>query len=142
MSTPDDPPHGEERESIHEEYVLGVRVVEVSSPEADGPRYRFEAPDHQGREFADPELATLYADVYFCTNGFVEEGTGERGIPPEVIGAGRAVLAAYFLTLPGTDRDWVASFFGKKPHRVRKYVEWVQGQADEVRAGVREQDVA
>jgi hypothetical protein len=141
MSTPNESSHGETHESTYEQYVLDVRIVEVSSPKADAPRYRFEAPDHQGQEFTDPELATLYADVYFCTNGFVEEGTGERGIPPEVIGAGRAVLAAYFLTLPGTDRDWVASFFGKKPHRIRKYVEWVRGQADEVRTGVKEQDV-
>ncbi|SFK64628.1 hypothetical protein SAMN04487950_0363 [Halogranum rubrum] len=129
----------EERESIHEQYVLDVRIVECVRPDVDRPQYRFEAPEHTPMSFDDPEMAELYADIYFCTNGFVEEGTGERGVPPEVIGAGRAVLAAYFLTQPGTDRDWVASFFGKKPHRVRKYVEWVQGQAEEIRTGVVEQ---
>lgn len=126
-------------ESVHEQYVLDVRIIEFSEPDMDGTQYRFEAPEHTEIRFEDSEMAELYADIYFCTNGFVEEGTGERGIPPEVIGAGRAVLAAYFLTQPGTDHDWVASFFGKKPHRVRKYVEWVHGQAEEIRSGVVEQ---
>lgn len=142
MSKLDDGTSGTEHESIHEQYVLDVRIVKFSPPDSDGTQYRFEAPEHTEMIFDDPELAELYADIYFCTNGFVEEGTGERGIPPEVIGAGRAVLAAYFLTQPGTDRDWVASFFGKKPHRVRKYVEWVQGQAEEIRSGVVEQGLA
>lgn len=139
MSTQETGTRDGEHESIHEQYVLDVRIVECSPPSADGTQYRFEAPEHTEMLFDDPEMAELYADIYFCTNGFVEEGTGDRGVPPEVIGAGRAVLAAYFLTQPGTDRDWVASFFGKKPHRVRKYVEWVQGQAEEIRTGVTDQ---
>jgi hypothetical protein len=129
-------------ESVVERYVFDVRVIEFTAPDTGDPRYRFEAPEHQRVEFADPETATLYADVYFCTNGFVEEDTGDRGIPPEVIGAGRAVLAAYFLTRPGTERDWVASFFGKKPYRIRKYVEWVRERAEEIRAGATEDEAA
>ncbi|AUV80895.1 hypothetical protein C2R22_03845 [Salinigranum rubrum] len=139
MSNTGDRALDETHESVYEQYVLDVRIVETTG--AEEPRYRFEAPDHVGVVFDDAETATLYADVYFCTNGFVEEGTGERGVPPAVIGAGRAVLAAYLLTRPGIDRDWVASFFGKKPHRVRKYVEWVRGQADEIRAGVTEREL-
>jgi hypothetical protein len=139
MSNTSDPALDEAHESVHEQYVFDVRIVEITPPSADEPRYRFEAPDHVGAVFDDPETAALYADVYFCTNGFVEEGTGERGVPPEVIGAGRATLAVYLLTRPGIDRDWVTSFFGKKPHRVRKYVEWVRGQAEEIRAGAAEQ---
>jgi hypothetical protein len=128
-------------ESIHEQYVLDVRIVEVSPSNADEPRYRFEAPQHQGKEFADAETAELYADIYFFTNGFAEEGTGDRGVPPEIIGSGRAVLAAYFLTLPNTDLDWVASFFGLKPHRVREYVSWVEERAEEIRTGAEAEGV-
>jgi hypothetical protein len=128
-------------ESIHEQYVLDVRIVEVSPSNADEPRYRFEAPQHQGKEFADAETAELYADIYFLTNGFAEEGTGDRGVPPEIIGLGRAVLAAYFLTLPNTDLDWVASFFGLKPHRVREYVSWVEERAEEIRTGAEAEGV-
>ena len=122
-------------ESVYREYVLDVRVVETTNENGET-RYRFEAGGHRGREFEDPESATLYADVYFCTNGFEEEGTGDRGVPPEIVGAGRAVLASYFLTRPGTDLHWAASFFGVKPHRVREYREWVRQNAAEIREGV------
>jgi hypothetical protein len=123
--------------AIHREYILGVRIVEVNGD--DGPRYRFEAPQHRGVEFADPEMAELYADVYFCANGFEEEGTGEHGIPPAIIAAGRAVLASYMLAQPHNDREWVASFFGMKPHRIHKYAEVVENRAREIRDGAEEQ---
>jgi hypothetical protein len=138
MPKTDQPPADVSHESIHEQYVLDVRVVEVDPPDADGPRYRFEAPQHRGIEFEDPATAELYADVYFCTNGFEEAGTGDRGVPPEVIGAGRAVLASYFLTQPGIDRDWVASFFGRKPQWVGKWVSVVEERAAEIREGAEE----
>jgi hypothetical protein len=138
-SDPDASATTDEQESIHREYILDVRIVEINPSGGDDPRYRFEAPQHEGREFDDPEMAELYADIYFCTNGFEEAGTGERGVPPEIIGAGRAVLASYFLVQPWTDRNWVASFFGRKPHRVRKYTEWVRGRAEEIRTGAEEQ---
>ncbi len=73
-----------------------------------------------------PSSQTLYADVYFDVNGFDEAGTGDRGVPPEIIQAGRDTLAAYFLTRPGIDTDWVASFFGVKRERIETYVEWVR----------------
>lgn len=125
--------------AIHREYILGVRIVEVNGD--DGPRYRFEAPQHRGVEFADPEMAELYADVYFCANGFEEDGTGEYGVPPAIIAAGRAVLASYMLTQPHNDREWVASFFGMKPHRIRKYAEVVENRAAEIRDGAEEQGI-
>jgi hypothetical protein len=131
-------PTDAEHESIYKEHILGVRIVEVDPPDGE-PRYRFETSGHRGREFADPEMATLYADIYFCTNGFEEEGTGDRGVPPEIIGAGRAVLASYFLTQPTADEQWVASFFGMKPHRIQQYVRVVRGRAEEIRNGAREQ---
>ncbi|GGN13242.1 hypothetical protein [Halarchaeum nitratireducens] len=134
MSQTESTAEAEAETSIHREYVLDVRIVEC----ADG--YRVDAPGNREETFADAETAELYADVYFCTNGFEEAGTGERGVPLDVLGAGRAVLAAYLLTQYGDDQ-WVASFFGKKPYRVREYVSWVEERAAEIRDGARERDV-
>jgi hypothetical protein len=123
--------------AIHEEYILGVRIAEADSEEEE-PRYRFEAPDHEGITFEDPDLAELYADVYFDVNGFEEAGTGERGVPPEIVQAGRDTLVAYFLTQPGTDVNWIASFYGEKPEKIRRYVSRVRKRAGEIRDGAKE----
>ncbi|MFC4405609.1 hypothetical protein [Haloarchaeobius iranensis] len=124
-------------ESVVSEYVFDVRIVEVTGDSGET-RYRFEAPQHCGREFESRELAELYADVYFDVNGFEEAGTGERGIPPEVVQAGRDTLAAYFLTQPYSDAQWVASFYGRRPEKVERYAERVRTRADEIREQVRE----
>ncbi len=129
-------------ESVHETYAFDVRVVAVEPDDGDDRRYRFEAPDHEPVTFADPELATLYADVYFDANGFQEAGTGDRGVPPEVIQAGRDTLAAYFLTMPGTDVNWVASFYGKKPSKIERYVASVRERAREIRSNAVAEGVA
>jgi len=126
-------------ETTHREYILGVAVVTVTTE--DGIRYRFEAPEHESVTFDDPELATLYADVYFDTNGFVEAGTGDRGVPPEVIQAGRDTMAAYMLTLPGTDVNWLASFYGKRRNVVERYVANVRGRAQEIRDRARSEGI-
>ena len=141
MSQSDDPPATDRDESTFREYVLDVRIVECTPPDADAPRYRFEAPHHTGVEFEDPDLARLYADVYFDVNGFEEAGTGDRGVPPEIIQAGKDTLAAYFLTQPGTDVNWVASFYGVKPPKVERYVEWVRERAEEIRTGAAERGI-
>ena len=138
MSQFDESPAADRSESTFREYILDVRIVEYAPPDADRPRYRFEAPHHQGVEFEDPKLAQLYADVYFDVNGFEEAGTGDRGVPPEIIQAGKDTLAAYFLTQPGTDVNWVASFYGVKPPKVERYVEWVRERAEEIRTGAAE----
>jgi len=130
--TPDD------AESIHREYVFDVRIVERSTP--DGTTYRFEAPHHGGAEFADPETAELYADVYFDVNGFDEQDVGERGVPPEIIQAGRDTLAAYFVTQYYGDVEWVASYYGHKPERAERYVERVRKRARKIREGIRNGD--
>lgn len=130
-------PSSEEAESVYKEYILDVRIVECAELEADG-CYRFEAPDHQGIMFDDTDLAELYADVYFDVNGFEEAGTGERGVPPEIIQAGRDTLAAYFLTQPYTDMNWVASFYGKKTTKIERYVAAVRTRAQEIREGAKE----
>ncbi|UTF55932.1 hypothetical protein [Natronosalvus rutilus] len=119
-----------DRESIgiHQEYIMDVRIVEL-----DDGRYRFEAPHHEGIEFDDAETAELYADIYFDVNGFEEAGTGERGIPPIIIQAGRDTLAAYLLTQPYNDRQWVGSFMGVQPGKIERYVSRVQKRATNIR---------
>jgi hypothetical protein len=124
--------------STYNEYILGVRVVERTTADGEA-RYRFEAPDHQGIEFGDPEMATLYADVYFDVNGFQEAGTGERGVPPTVIQAGRDTLVAYFLTQDGVDVHWAASFYGVKPEKIERYVSRVRKRSKKIRDGAKEQ---
>ncbi|KOX92948.1 hypothetical protein AMS69_10875 [Haloarcula rubripromontorii] len=123
--------------SAYREYILDVRIVERTTVEGDT-RYRFEAPDHEGITFADPEMATLYADVYFDVNGFQEAGTGDRGVPPTVIQAGRDTLVAYFLTQEGVDVHWAASFYGEKPEKIERYVSRVRKRAQKIREGARE----
>ena len=86
MQTPNEPTTAERDGTVIEEYVLDVRIVEYDGE--DGARYRFEAPEHCEVTFEDPDLARLYADVYFDVNGFQEEGTGDIGVPPAIIQAG------------------------------------------------------
>lgn len=141
MSRSDELNGAENGESVAREYILEVRIVELT-PSGNGDlRYRFEAPHHEGTVFEDREQAELYADMYFDVNGFEEAGTGDRGVPPEIIQAGRDTLAAYFLTQPGTDENWVASFYGVKPSAVRRYASWVRERGAEIRAGAKEHDV-
>ncbi|WP_018256819.1 hypothetical protein [Halomicrobium katesii] len=126
----------QESERVCASYPLDVSVVELRTKDCDEPRYLFEAPDHVGKRFDDEESALLYADVYFDVNGFAEAGTGGRGIPPEIVQAGRDTLAAYFVTMPGVDAQWVASFYGHKPERAERYVSRVRKRASEIREGI------
>ena len=118
----------------HREYVMDVRIVEVKGE--DGRSYRFEAPEHEGKTFADSADAALYADVYFDVNGFEEAGTGTRGVPPVIIQAGRDTLAAYFLTHDTIDEHWVGSFMGVQPGKVLRYASRVQDRAENIRTRV------
>jgi len=121
---------GDDRK-LHREYVMDVRILEVA--DGDEPTYRFEAPQHQGITFEDPEKAELYADIYFDVNGFEEAGTGERGVPPVIIQAGRDTLAAYFLTHDTIDEQWVGSFMGVQPGKVLRYASRVRDRATNIR---------
>jgi hypothetical protein len=125
------------QESVYEEYIMGVRIVELT--DGDDIRYRFEAPEHRGVEFDDAETAQLYADIYFDVNGFEEAGTGDRGVPPIIIQAGRDTLAAYFLTQPYTDLEWVSSFIGVQPGKIERYRSRVQKRATNIRNRVKKQ---
>ncbi|WP_266082206.1 hypothetical protein [Haladaptatus caseinilyticus] len=127
-----------EHESIHREYILGVQIVAVECLDGKGTQYQFDAPGHIEVPFENPDMAELYADVYFDVNGFEEAGTGERGVPPEIIQAGRDTLAAYFLTQPYSDINWVASFYGKKPTEIERYVASVRRRAQEIRESAEE----
>lgn len=137
MSTTDSDSSPESDERVVEEYILGVRIVETDDPDG---CYRFDAPDHVGLAFGDVADARLYADVYFDVNGFVEEGTGQRGVPPEVIQGGKDTLAAYLLTLPWADVNWVASFLGATPTEIERYLSWVRRRAEEIREDARDCD--
>ena len=130
----------ERAESTHRGYILDVRIVECPRHERP-PEYRFEAPAHGGLEFEDPDAAELYADVYFDVNGFEEAGTGERGVPPEIIQAGRDTLVAYFLTQPRTDVQWVASYYGEKPEKIERYADRVRKRARKIRQGAAERGI-
>jgi len=132
--------NGDIDRTVVEEYVGDVRIVAVERG-GDAVRYRFEAPLHCEVTFEDEEMARLYADVYFDVNGFREEGTGEVGVPPEVVQAGKDTLAAYLLTQPHTTREWVASFYGTTHPKIDRYVRWVSDRAAEIREGARERGV-
>jgi hypothetical protein len=123
----------EEAIGIHREYIMDVQIFEL-----DDGRYRFKAPHHEGIEFDTAEIAELYADIYFDVNGFEEAGTGERGVPPIIIQAGRDTLAAYLLTQPYTDRQWVGSFMGVQPGKIERYASRVQKRATNIRRKVDE----
>ncbi|MEF8809244.1 hypothetical protein [Natronomonas sp.] len=123
----------EEAIGIHREYIMDVQIFEL-----DDGRYRFKAPRHEGIEFDTAETAELYADIYFDVNGFEEAGTGKRGVPPIIIQAGRDTLAAYLLTQPYTDRQWVGSFMGVQPGKIERYASRVQKRATNIRRKVDE----
>lgn len=129
-------------ESIHRDYILDVHIVACSEHDPDTARYRFEAPHHRGVTFEDAETAELYADVYFDVNGFREAGTGDRGIPPEIVQAGKDTLAAYLLTQPKIDVHWIASFYGRTPGDIERYISWVRERAEEIRQGALDRGIA
>ncbi|WP_128905515.1 hypothetical protein [Halorubrum amylolyticum] len=131
----------DEAGSIHAAYAFGVRIREEASPDGD-PIYRFEAPHHEGITFDDPDTAELYADVYFDVNGFQEAGTGDRGVPPAIIQAGRDTLVGYLLTQPDTDRYWIASYYGEKIEKIDRYVARVRKRARLIRERATERGVA
>ena len=124
----------------HREYLMDVRILEVA--EGGETRYRFEAPQHDGIAFTDADDAELYADVYFDVNGFEEAGTGDRGVPPVIIQAGRDTLAAYFLTRETVDEQWVGSFMGVQPGKVLRYASRVRDRAENIRTRLEERDLA
>ena len=125
---------------VVESYGFDVSIVECQTDEAE-PRYRFVAPQHTDIAFDRLEDAHLYADVYFDVNGFVEADTGTRGVPPEIVQAGKDTLAAYLVTMEWADENWVASFYGTTPTVIERYCSWVSHRAEEIREGAQDRDV-
>lgn len=118
-------------ERTYREYPGSVEIVESDTDL--GPRYRFDAPMHEGREFEIPEMAELYADVYFDVDSFREEKSGERGVPPAVAVAGKDTLAAYLITQSGMSVTWASRFMGVSEGTVRTYLSRVRQRAEERR---------
>ncbi|ELY50871.1 hypothetical protein [Natronococcus jeotgali] len=139
MATSDTPT--EPDSTVVDDYVLDVSILEIDGGEETATRYRFDAPEHAAIAFDDPDDARLYADVYFDVNGFVEADTGGRGVPPEVVQAGKDTLAAYLRTLPWADVNWVASFYGATPTEIERYCSWVRDRAAEIRRRAEEADL-
>jgi hypothetical protein len=129
---------------VHREYPERVRITSYRHPDLGERRWRFEAPLHDDATFPDPDLAELYADVYFAVGGFREEKSGERGVPPAVAFAGRPETVAYALTLPGVTGsvEWAAGQFGLEESTVRTYVSRVREAARERREDAREDSSA
>ena len=125
---------GTETDTTHREYGFNVRITKQVTDTGETV-YRFDAPYHDGVEFDRPETAELYADVYFDVNGFDENGVGERGVPPEIIQAGRDTLVAYFHTQGYGDIEWIASYYGVKPEKVERYINRVRKRAGKIREG-------
>ncbi|WP_247731657.1 hypothetical protein [Halovivax limisalsi] len=124
-------------ESTVESYGFGIAIVERDT-DAETDRYRFVAPDHAEITFESLDDVRLYADVYFDVNGFVEAGTGDRGVPPEIVQAGKDTMAAYLVSAPWADTNWVASFYGTTPAEIERYCDWVRRRADSIRASADE----
>lgn len=136
MSQPTNQHHGNEQpandaDAVYRDYVLDVRIIKKAHD--DRIVYRFEAPNHGGKEFTDPEAAELYADVYFDVNGFNEQDVGEQGIPLEIVQAGRDTLVAYLFTWPSIDIHWIASFSGRQPDKVRRYIKRLEERGESIR---------
>jgi len=135
----DDEQSNDNASEIYRDYVLDVRIIKQTDD--DETIYRFEAPNHEGEDFTDPDAAELYADVYFDVNGFDEQNVGEQGIPLEIVQAGRDTLVAYLMTWPSTDIHWVGSFSGRQPGQVRKYIKRLEKRAESIRKQIVEQGV-
>lgn len=118
--------------AIHRRYPGDVRIYGWVDDFED--RYGFEAPGHVGKEFPDPDLAELYADVYFAVGGFREERTGDRGIPHTVARDGQDTIAAYLLSAcSGTSVTWLSRQFDVEKDTVRTYLSRVRRRARERR---------
>lgn len=120
-----------EEETVLEEYPADTRIVETVNDY--GHTYQFEAPAHEGKEFDNPDLARLYADVYFVVDAFREEKSGERGVPPAVAMDGKDTIVAYLVTLPGTSVEWVSRMYGISEGTVRTYLSRVRQRGEDAR---------
>jgi len=89
-------------------------------------------------KFEELDSAELWVDVYFAVGGFVEDGTGEKGVPPKIASAGREVLTAYLMTQPDTDTESLASFFDVSKNTIYSYLSRARSRGKDARDAARE----
>lgn len=118
-------------ESVEKSYPYDIRVIRVDR-EDEPPLYRFEAPGFvETMEWKDKDAALMYAAVYVAVDGFREEKTGERGIPPEVERDGREAVVAYLTTQRGMSTKWVTRFYDIPAQRVYEYKSRIRARAED-----------
>lgn len=119
-----------------EEYPAGVTISEGRTGDRTFYSVRTPRPAENGYlllpTFETLDIAELYADVYFDVEGFRDEKTGERGIPPEVARAGTDTIAAYLRT-QGKSTEFLMDWLGVKRETIHSYLSRVRSRAKEKR---------
>lgn len=124
-------------ESIEVAYPHDIRVIKIDR-EDERPLYRFDAPMFKPKdtdttpEWENPEEAKLYAAVYVVVNGFREEKTGRRGIPPEVQRDGMEAVVAYLSTQDGMGTEWISNFYSLDRQRIYEYRSRIRSRAEAI----------
>lgn len=117
---------------VVEEYAHDCRIVHEVDPGGED-LYHYENALGHVKAFRDLDKARLYADVQTVTDGFREEKTGERGVPPTVARAREDVLMAYLASNPTMSVEWVAQHFDLSQERVREYIRSLRNRAKQLR---------
>jgi alkanesulfonate monooxygenase SsuD/methylene tetrahydromethanopterin reductase-like flavin-dependent oxidoreductase (luciferase family) len=81
------------------------------------------------KSFDNPDKARLYTNVQTVINGFREEKTGERGVPPSV--AREDVVMVYLVAQPPMSMELVARHFDVSEDRIREYIRALRNRAKE-----------
>jgi hypothetical protein len=82
-------------ETVIEEYPDGSRIVHEERMYPD--LYHFEREGEiRLKSFKNPDKARLYADLYEVVDGFKEDNTGTRGVPPTIARDREEIRMAYF----------------------------------------------
>lgn len=115
--------------TVYREYPYDIQIVHEHTPAGD--TYQFEAPNNEPVEFETPDLAELYALVYFDVGRFREEQTGDRGVPPTVAAAGNDAVYAYLATQQGMSVEWLTRFFDVERETVHTYFSRVRQRGRE-----------
>ena len=117
-------------DDIIEEYPNGCRIVHEERNYPD--LYHFERPERRLESFENLEKARLYADAYEVTDGFDEENTGTRGVPPTVARDRGDIRIAYFVASMSV--TYAAHVFEIDKESVLHHVRCVLERADEQRS--------
>jgi hypothetical protein len=114
------------------EYEHGTAIVLDES----GQYYYVNPMGDRVRAFESESRAQLYADIQTVVDGFREDKTGERGVPPAVARAfDENLLMAYHVATPSMGVTWTARAFGVDEDEVRSAVGVIQDRAETKRDG-------